>query len=204
MGKNAAANEAAQARADEAARQARIRAGTTSINNTFGQFNDEFYGDLRDSFVDFARPQLDRQFDKAKEQSTYSLARSGLLDSSTRGEANADLQESYDTNLQDVMDKARGYEVEARGNTEKARSDLLSMLQVTGDATGAANSALARAATLAKPPSYSPLAQLFTDSSAMLAQQLAAERAYSIGLGPKPRNSTGLFSSPAESSVKVS
>lgn len=204
MSKNAAKTEANRARADEEARQARIREGTTSIDNTFGQFNDQFYGDIRDSFVEFARPQLDDQFRKAGEQNTFNLARSGTLESSMRGEQNADLQKQYDIQRQDLVDKGRGFETEARNNVERARGDLVSMLQVTGDATGAANSALSRASTLATPPAYSPLGQLFQDSTAVLGQQMAAERAFALGLGPKPRNSTGLFGAGGGSSVKVS
>ena len=204
MGKNAASQEAARARQEEEERQARIRAGTSSINKTFdGKFNDQFFGDIRDSFVNFARPQLDDQFRKAGEQSTFNLARSGTLDSSMRGEQNAELQKQYDINLQDVTDKARGYETEARGNVENARSDLISMLQVTGDATGAANSALSRASTLATPPSYSPLGQLFQDSTSILGQQMAQERAFALGLAPRPRGSVSTFG-PASGSVKVS
>jgi hypothetical protein len=203
VGKNAASDEAARARADEEARQARIREGTKSISDTFSQFDDDFYGGIRDSYTGFARPQVDDQFKKASEQGTFALARSGTLDSSMRGEQNADLQKQYDISLQDVADKARGYETEARNNVERGRGDLVSMLQVTGDATGAANSALARASTLATPPAYSPLGQLFQDSTAILSQQMAAERAFALGLGPKPRNSTGLFNAGGSGSVKV-
>jgi hypothetical protein len=204
-GKNAASREAERARAEEEARQARIRKGTKSINETFGQFDDKFYGDIRDAFVNFGQPQLDDQFRDASEKNTYDLARSGTLDSSIRADRTADLQKQYDIQRQDLVDKARGYETEARNNVERARGDLISMLQVTGDATGAANSALTRAATLATPPSYSPLGQLFQDTTAMLGQQMAQERAFALGLGPRPRNSTGLFGpSGGGGSVKVS
>lgn len=202
-GKNAASREASRARADEEARQARIREGTASINDTFSKFDDGFFGNIRDSFVDFGQPQLDDQFRDASEQSTFNLARSGTLDSSIRGEQNAKIQKQYDIGRQDLVDKARGYETEARNNVERARGDLISMLQVTGDATGAANSALSRAATLATPPAYSPLGQLFQDSTAMLGQQMAAERAFALGLGPRPRGGAGVFSAPPGGSVKV-
>lgn len=167
-----------------------------------GGFNDKFFGDIRDSFVNFARPQVDDQFRKAGEQSTFGLARAGLLDSSVRGDQNAELQKQYDINLQDITDKARGYETEARTNVERTRGDLISMLQATGDATGAANSALARASTLATPPSYSPLGQLFQDSTAMIGQQLAQERAFALGLAPRPRDSVRAPGA-SGSSVKV-
>jgi hypothetical protein len=204
VGKNAASQEASRARADEEARQARIREGTTSISDTFGQFDDDFFSGIRNSYVDFGRPQLDDQFRDANEQNVFQLARSGTLDSSMRGERTADLQKKFDIEQQNLTDKGREYETEARNNVERARGDLTSMLQVTGDATGAANSAASRAATLATPPAYSPLSQLFQDSTAILGQQMAAERAFALGFGPKPRSSTGLFGGAGSgSSVKV-
>jgi hypothetical protein len=180
-----------------------LGSGLYTGTETTGGFNDQFFDGVRKSFVDFARPQLDDQFRKASEQGTFALARSGTLDSSMRGEQNAEMQKQYDINLQDVTDKARGYETEARNNVERARSDLISMLQVTGDATGAANSAASRAATLATPPAYSPLGQLFQDSTSILGQQMAQERAFALGLAPRPRSSVGSFG-PNSGSVKVS
>lgn len=203
MGKNAASDAATQSRRDEEARQKRIREGNKSIADTFDtQFNDPFFTGIRESYTNFARPQLDDQMNKAKEQLTYALARSGTLDSSTRGEQSAELQKTYDTNLQDIQDKARQYENDQRTSVEGARADLVSTLQATGDAQGASQAALARAKTLSATPAYSPLSQLFQDSTALLNQQAALERSYSLGYGSKPRFTTGLFGTPG-SAVKV-
>lgn len=203
MGKNAAQEASDQSRRDEEARQARIREGNQSISNLFdSQFTDDFFGGVRKSYSDFARPQLDDQADEARKQLTYALARSGTLDSSTRGEQSAELQKTYDTNLQDISDKARQYENDQRTSVEGARADLVSTLQATGDAQGASNAALARAKTLSATPAYSPLSQLFQDSTALLNQQAALERSYSLGYGSKPRFNTGLFGAP-NSAVKV-
>lgn len=201
-GKNAASKAAKTARADEVARQERIRSGTTSINDTFGQFDDNFYNGLRQSFVDFARPQLDEQYGKARDQLTFALARSGTLDSSMRGERAAELQKANDLNLQDITGQARQYENDTRTNVEKARADLIAMLQATGDDQGAANAALSRAQILTSPPSYSPLGQLFQDGTSMLSQQAALEKSYALGLGAKPRFNTGLFGA-GNNSVRV-
>lgn len=169
-------------------------------------FNDDFFSGLSQSFIDYARPQLDDQFGKAREQLTFALARNGTLDSSMRGEQNADLQRDYDTNLQDITDKGRQYATDARTNVERARADLIGMLQATGDAAGATNAALSRASILSQPPAYSPLGQLFTDVTSGLATQAAFERAEALGGYPRgsvARYNTGLFS-PRPGAVKVS
>lgn len=204
MGKNAAADAARAQRKDEVARQARIREGTASINTTFdGQFDDDFFGDLSDSYVNFARPQVDEQAAKAKEQLTFSLARDGTLDSSMRTTQSGELQRDINRGIQDVTDKGREYGTSARTGVEGARSDLVSMLQVTGDNVGAANAAISRAETLSRPPAYSPIGQLFQDYTAGMAQQAAFERAAALGYGkPSGSGGTSLYA-PSKSAVRV-
>lgn len=246
MGKNSASEAAAaQQRADEKARQERIRRGTGAINAVFdggvygtgalgadavfdptktyytadGQvwegnaakfkqgleqgllsgtatatgFNDDFFNGLSQSYVDFARPQLDEQAGKARNQLTFALARNGTLDSSMRSTQSADLQRSVDKEIQSITDKGREYATEARTGVEQARADLIANLTMTGDSVGATNAAMARAKTLATPPAYSPLGQLFTDYTAGLAQQAAFERAAALGYGTPSRGGAGLF-----------
>jgi hypothetical protein len=60
--------------------------------------------------------------------------------------------------------------------------------------TGAVNGATARSQILSAVPGYSPIASLFSDFTAGLGQQAAAERAFSYGAGPRPAVNTGLFS----------
>ena len=202
-GNSGAARNAADSRRQEAARQADIRAGKASIDSTFGQFDEPFYQALSRSYVDFARPQLDEEFGRAREQTTYQLARGGNLDSSSRVRQFGDLDRRYGIALQDVTDRGRQYATDARGNVESARSDLVANLQLTGDAQGATNAALSQARMLASTPAYSPLEQVFTDVTSGLASQIALERAAALGSPVKPRVNTGLFA-PRTGSVKVS
>lgn len=201
-GKNASQRQADDARRAEEARQARIRTGTANINETFEQFDDGFYDSIRDGFVDFATPDFEKQYSDAREQATYNLARAGTLDSSIRAETFGDLEERRQTELQNLFDQARTYETDTRSQVENARADLISQLQVTGDATGAANAALAQAKTLATPPTYTPLQQLFQDAASTLATQAALERAEAYGSPVRPRFNTGLFG-PSRSAVQV-
>lgn len=197
-GGNSGANEARQAREAEAARQASIRAGTERVNNIFdGQFNDQFFDGRRQAFLDYARPQVEDQFGDAQEQLTFALARGGNLNSSTRAQKSADLQQRFDLANQEVADKGLAQANEARNAVESARSDLIGMLNATGDAQGAANSALSRASTLSQPTAFSPLSQMFGDFTAGLGQQAALERASAFSGGQvQPRYNTGLFGAP--------
>ncbi|MBN9467321.1 MAG: hypothetical protein J0J10_00985 [Bosea sp.] len=170
----------------------------SGVKQTSG-FNDDYFDKQKQSFLDYATPQLEDQYGDAQKQLTFSLARSGLLDSSVRAEKSAELQKKYDLNKQQIADQALSYSTDARNNVEKARSDLITMLNATGDAEGAANSAMARSQALSQPQAFSPLTQLFADFTSGLGQQAAFERANSMSQQYNPggpqigRYNTGLF-----------
>lgn len=199
-------SEVNQVRADEAARQARIREGTTKIADMFGsQFNDDFYNQRRDSFTNYALPQLEDQTKSAQKELTFALDRRGALDSSSRASLGTELEKKRALLETEIKDKGTDYANSARANVEGARSDLTNTLNATGDAEGAVQSAQARAAVLSATPGYSPLASLFGDFTSALGKQAAAERAfsYSGGLTPKPAITTGLFGTPSGAVVNA-
>lgn len=204
MGKKGGSGEAKQARADEQERQARIRAGTERVNSIFdGQFNDDYFGKRQQSFLEYANPQLEDQYGDAQKELTFALARGGLLDSSVRADKAGELQKKYDLNKQQIADQALSYGTEAKNAVEDARANLIATLNATGDAQGAANSAISRASVLSKPQAYSPLTQLFADFTAGLGTQAALEKAnYYSGGQTGVRYNTGLFA-PSSNAVKV-
>jgi hypothetical protein len=176
--------ESIQAATDEAARQAAITSGTDAINGTFSQFNDDFYNKQKQGYLDYATPQLASQMADAKKQLTYSLDRSGMLDSSARSQKEAELQKLFDTNSRSVADQGLSYENTAKSNVESARSNLLSTLSSTGNADAAANSALNQASALSQPATYSALGSMFSDfTSGLAAAATAAKNTALYGTG---------------------
>lgn len=203
MGGKSGGGEAKAARADEQARQARIREGTGRINNIFGQFDDDYFNGRREAYTNYANPQLEQQYGDAQKELTFALARGGNLNSSVRGQQAGTLQQKFDLNKQMVADQALASESEARNAVEDSRANLIAMLNATGDATGAANSALARSSALSKPAAFSPLSNLFADFTSTLGTQAALERAnYYSGGQTGARYSTGLFT-PNAGAVQV-
>lgn len=176
--------------------------GLYSGTTTGTGFNDAYYNQQRDNYTNYAMPQLDQQHDDAGKQLTFALDRGGLLDSSVRGEKLSDLQRLYDTQKQGVADKALSYETGARNSVEDARSNLITTLNATGDAEGAASSALARSQALSAPPAYDPLGQLFTDFTSTLGMQTAQQRAAAASGGSYVSPySTNLFGNTGRVSV---
>lgn len=162
-----------------------------------GFATDDFFARNRQSFMDYALPQLDKQFGNASNELSFDLARSGLLNSSTRGSQTGKLQELYDQNMQQVTNEALSREQQQRNAVEDSRANLISLLQTTGDAQGATNQALSRASILSQPQPFSPIGQMFGDFTAGLGTQAAMERAGSVSAGRyQPRYNTGLFGTP--------
>ncbi len=202
MGGKSGGGEAAAARADEQARQKRIREGTTRVNSIFEQqFSPAHFDKQRDAYVNYATPQLDDQRADANKELIFAMDRGGQLDGSARASLAGELQKKYDLQRQKIQDDALNFRTSAMNNVEDARSNLIATLNATGDAQGAANSALTRAAALSQPAAYSPVANLFADFTGALGTQAAAERAYSYG-GPTPTYTTGWFG-PKSGSVAV-
>lgn len=157
-------------------------------------FGDSYFKNRRDAFVNYATPELESQYADAQKQLTFALARGGNLDSSTRGTKAGELQKLYDTNKQGIADKALSYETQARTAVEGARADLIGTLNATGDAEGAAQSALARSTALSQPVAFDPVSQLFANFTGTLGAQAAQERAaVASGGSYTPKYNTGLF-----------
>lgn len=176
--------------------------GLFSSASKSGGFNDDFFNGRKQAYLDYATPQLEDQYGKAKKELTFSLARSGLLDSSVRAQKTGELQQSYDLNMQGIADEALSQETQARNAAEDARSNLISTLNATGDAEGAANSALTRASALSRPATFSPLTQLFSDFTSTLGTQAALERAnYYSGGQTGLRHNLGLYPQKANTVV---
>ncbi len=195
-GKGGSGSEVDAARAQEQARQDAIRNGTSQISSLFdGQFNDQFYKNRAKSYEDYALPQVEDQGKQAGKQLTFSLARRGALDSSSRASLASELEKRIALQEQGVKDQAQSYANTARANVEGARSDLINTLNATGDVQSAVNGANTRATVLSATPAYSPISSLFADFTSGIGQQAAAERAYALsgGMTGAPTINTGLF-----------
>jgi hypothetical protein len=202
-GSKAAEKQAKQDRADEQARQQSIRDGTTKVNSIFdSQFTPDYYEGQKKAYSDYATPQLDDQYSDAQKQLTFALARGGNIDSSAAAGQTADLQKQYDLNKQKIADDALSYGAKAKTSVEDARTNLVSMLNSTGDAQGAATSAISRASALSQPAAYSPLTSLFADFTNALGTVAAQNRANTYGAGSGATGATTFGTN--KNAVKVS
>jgi len=202
-----------QARADEEARQARIKQGRSQIDALFDRgetlktpetktqytdpakdleawrtyqatgyyqqpsetittpatwektqpaFDKAYYDARKQAYIDNYTPQLADQFNKARADMTYALARAGLTRSSAATDQVARLNEANAVQTGTIGSQAEDFVSKQRSNVEDQRANLVSQLQSSADPGGTANLALARTQSIrAEPVTYSPLGDVF-------------------------------------------
>lgn len=173
----------------EMQRQRDIELGTQRVRNTFAnQFTPEYYEKIRKNFDDFYLPQMENQYQDARQGLVYQLARSGLSDSSVRSDKYGELNEQMALAKQQMQVKGEDYIQQRKMDVQRAQSNVLAQLQQSADAEGAARDAADAALTTSQVQGYDPLGQLFTDATWGLATQAELERSNNS------RFNTGLFS----------
>lgn len=168
--------EAEKQRADEEARQGRVREGADKINETFAGYDDDFYKGITQNYLDYATPQVEDQFQDAARQLRINLARNSMLNSSVNVDRKAKLQEDFDKAMRDQSMKGKQFANSTQQNLEAAKTDLLSQNQNIADPVLIAQSAANRASAAAELPPYSPLGDLFAGAAEGFATQLELEQ----------------------------
>ena len=158
----AAQRAAEEARQAEIRRQNNIQEGQGIISDVFGQFNDDFYTGRQQSYVDYARPQLEQQYQDAMQSLVRSLARSGNLSSSLRGQSMSDLQRQFDQGLATIQSQGSNYSSQARSQIEAARAGLIGQNATLADPGTVRGLAEAQASSLSQADTYSPISSLIS------------------------------------------
>lgn len=183
FGDGGAGKMAKQQRAEEQARQDRIKSGMASLDGVFGGFNDAFYRKRADDYSAFAMPQLERQAKTARERLIYALSRAGNLDSSAAIRSNADLNDEMNQQRVTIANAGMDQANQLRGQVENTRGNIVAQLNATGDNDAASAAALRSVANLNQPAGFSPLGNMFADFAQMAS-----------GIGSNAGNGYGGFS----------
>jgi hypothetical protein len=194
LGKPKKDNSAAEA---AERRRLAIAQGTRSIDSAFSGFDDSFFDNRAQSFVDFASPQLDDQFSDAREKLIFALTRSGNLKSLAGVEGLADLEGEKERAAQGFASEGLNLAQNARNDVESARADLTSQLLASENPGAAAESASRRAGILTQQPSFAPIANIFQNVTAGLGAAASNPSTDFKGLSPT------LFSRPASGTQRV-
>ncbi len=153
-------DQAAKAEADALARRQAMAEGLTKINQTFGGFNDDYYGGIQQNYLDYANPQIAAQ----QVDSTYNvrsnLANSGKLGSSTQARQYGDIAETFGGIYRDSQIKAEDYANQHRSAVDSARSSAINQMYASESGDVGLQAANASAAGLLSGPSYEPISNI--------------------------------------------
>ncbi len=156
--------QAADAAAKEADRQARLASGTQQVNDIFasGNFDDAFYDKYKQANLDYTLPQLDTQFTQAKNKLTYDLARAGTLRSSGAVDATGRLNTQNLTDEAGLRGAADQQAAGLRTTISNEKQQAINQLYATEDPTVAANTAtgMVQQGSIAT-PNLNPLGAMF-------------------------------------------
>lgn len=159
-----------QARKLEAERQARITEGMGAINQTFSQFNPEFYRGRQQDYIGYAMPQLYRQLANTNRQGFYGLANRGLATSGAANQFGSNLGYEANVQKQGIADQALSQSQQLQREVESQRSQLFAQLQASADPTTAAQQAISSAGIYSLPSAFAPIGNLFGQFASMYAQ----------------------------------
>ena len=173
----------AQSRAADAQRQSNIYYGMQNIDSAFSKFDDPYYADFEKKNLDLALPDIAKQKVDANNQTLYGLARSGNLDSTTAAKQYGDVETRNNQAIQNATDTAHSAAQSLRGDVENERSSLVSQLQASADSGAAGSEATSQAALLTRPPTYSPITNIFSDLTGQIAANEQARRLGAPGWG---------------------
>jgi len=155
--------QAASARAQEAERQARVDQGRAAIDNAFAQFTPDYYDKVKNDYLAYYNPQLNDQYQKAREKKIFELARSSILESDAGTKALGELEKRYKDQQGVLANNAVGAANEARGRVENERGTLSNLNINAADPALIGERASASAANVSAPPTYSTLGNMFAD-----------------------------------------
>lgn len=171
------AKQAAQkAEAEEAKRKADIKTGNQNIDAAFSQYNPAFYDGYRGAYQANYNPDIDRQYSTALGKMMAGLTDRGIDQSTIGNNALGDVTRTRDEARTRIASDADSAAATLKGNVERQRTNLYSLNLAAADPLGIKARAIGEATSLAAPPAFSPLGDLFASSLAPFASYQQANQ----------------------------
>lgn len=168
-------NSADVARQQAQDRENNINQGKTSIDQAFSVFDPAYYQKYQQAYLDNYNPEVDRQFDVAKQGTQYNLARAGTTDSTIGQKQFGDLVRSYGQQKQNIASQAIDATNKQRSDVENEKTTLYGQNSSSADPSLASISALSNANSLSQPQQYSQLGSVFAGLANGVAYGLAGQ-----------------------------
>lgn len=141
-----------------------------------GGFSDDYYNNYRQNFLNLNQPEEQRQFDMAKRDLTYNLARGGLMNSSVAADKTGELAYQDAINKAKTVSDADTATAALRSQVDQQKQAAINQLYATNDPSLAANLAESSAKGLQlQNPTLTPSAALFDPALSAVGTYTAAQ-----------------------------
>jgi hypothetical protein len=158
---------------DYAAEQrARVQSGQARVDSAFTPFDDSFYDARKQAYIDYYKPEYDRQSTEAEAMLTKQLASRNQLASSYGAREQANLQSERDKVWANILAGAENYDMSNRTNLSSAKQRLMGMAGNMDD-EALSRMAIDEASLHSKSPVFSSIGQLFANLTTPAAMGLA-------------------------------
>ncbi len=160
-------------RAEQDAREGRIREGQSAIDAAFSRFNDDYFNEYARNVSGSLRPGVMDEYETTRGATVASLAGRGMLDSTEGARTTTRLETALADTLGRVEDRGADAARSLRGQVEDQRSNLYSMNLAAADPSAAGAQAIGSATALVAPREVTPLEGAFSGflGPVMMAQQ---------------------------------
>lgn len=145
-------------------------------NNT--GFNQDFYNQRQQQYLDYATPQVEQQFGQTMANLTNSLGNQGLQNSSVSSQMQGSLQQELGKQLAGQSNVAIGQSQQLQQQVAQEQANLTQQLQSSQNPAQVGVQALQQSAQLQAPAVLSPLSNLFGNWSSLYGTQ-QMQNAYS-------------------------
>ena len=162
------------AAAREKKTQEQIDSGMATINQNFAGFNDDFYKKAATDYTNYATPQMMGDYQNTKNNLTYSLARSGILNSGAAVSKNASLSKELSTNESNIANTAQDQSNQLRTNVSNQRNSLISQVEAGAKPGEVATSTAAATSSLRAPTALPAVGNMFSDWASAYINNLSA------------------------------
>jgi len=135
----------------------------TGSEQTFEGFQPTFFDQRAKDYINFAMPQLQKQFQDNFEAIMYNMANRGLLGGSASQKAQSDLFTAAGQGRQKIADEAISQSQQLRQDVERARQSAIDLLYQTSNPALATQRAIAMASGFRQPSTFAPIANMFAD-----------------------------------------
>jgi hypothetical protein len=161
-------------------------------------FDNDFYKQRRDAYLEFANPEVDTQYGDANKQLTFALSRAGTLDSSTAADRFAKTEQQYSDARRRIADAADDQASQARQAVGNERSHLTQLVQATGDPSASLAGVGDILTSLRTNPVYDPVGPVFQNVTAGVGNYMQGQR-----YADMQRRLGDLFRTPGDSSGRI-